>query len=277
MHLPPACCFRRCRRRSRCRCCCCSPRAERPTLALTPLTRICAPPPLLLPLSPALPDPADVKPEGWDDIPATIKDPEAKKPEDWNDEEDGEWEAPSVPNPDYKGEWKPKMIDNPEYKGKWVAPDIANPDYFTDDKLYAFTDLKYVGFELWQVKAGSIFDNIIVTDSLDAAKKFGEETWGKTSEGEKKMFEEHKKQVSYRIECEEEGRGRRKGLAASARIVLLGDTWLLRDGAPDGVRVLRDPMDRQHAADAVLSTLPRPGSFSLPPPRSDTSPPNIST
>jgi hypothetical protein len=29
--------------------------------------------------------------------------------EDWDDEDDGEWEAPTVPNPEYKGEWKPKM------------------------------------------------------------------------------------------------------------------------------------------------------------------------
>ena len=29
--------------------------------------------------------------------------------EDWDDEDDGEWEAPTIPNPEYKGEWKPKM------------------------------------------------------------------------------------------------------------------------------------------------------------------------
>jgi hypothetical protein len=54
-------------------------------------------------------DPEDKKPEGWDDIPATSVDPDAKKPEDWSDEDDGEWEAPTIPNPEYKGEWKPKM------------------------------------------------------------------------------------------------------------------------------------------------------------------------
>jgi calreticulin len=41
-------------------------------------------------------------------VPATIADPKAKKPKDWSDEDDGEWEAPTVPNPEYKGEWKPK-------------------------------------------------------------------------------------------------------------------------------------------------------------------------
>ena len=78
---------------------------------------------------------------------------------DWDDEDDGEWEAPTIPNPDYKGEWKQKMIDNPAYKGKWVAPDIDNPEYKADKDLHVIKDTKYVGFELWQVKAGSIFDN----------------------------------------------------------------------------------------------------------------------
>ncbi|KAG2444888.1 hypothetical protein HXX76_001625 [Chlamydomonas incerta] len=139
-------------------------------------------------------DPADKKPEGWDDIPATIADKDAKKPEDWDDEEDGTWEPPMIPNPEYKGEWKPKMIKNPAYKGIWVAPDIDNPEYVHDDKLYNFKDLKFVGFELWQVKAGSIFDNILVTDDLEAAKKFAEDTWGKHKDGEKAMFDKIKKE-----------------------------------------------------------------------------------
>lgn len=138
-------------------------------------------------------DPEDKKPEGWDDIPATIPDKEAKKPEDWDEEEDGTWEPPMIPNPEYKGEWKPKMIKNPAYKGIWVAPDIDNPEYKHDDKLYNYKDLKFVGFELWQVKAGSIFDNIIVTDDFDTAKAFAEETWGKNKDAEKAMFDEKKK------------------------------------------------------------------------------------
>ena len=47
-------------------------------------------------------DPTDVKPEGYDDIPATIVDPDAAKPDDWDDESDGEWEAPRIANPAYK-------------------------------------------------------------------------------------------------------------------------------------------------------------------------------
>jgi calreticulin len=134
-------------------------------------------------------DPEDVKPEGYDDIPEKLADPEAEKPDDWDDEDDGEWEAPMIDNPEFKGPWKPKMIDNPDYKGVWVAPDIPNPDYEGDDTLHVYNDLKYVGFELWQVKSGSIFDNILVTDDVELAKTFAEETWGAMKDAEKEMFD----------------------------------------------------------------------------------------
>ena len=50
-----------------------------------------------------------------------------------------------------QGEWKPKQIDNPAYKGKWVHPEIDNPDYEADDKLYKYSDIGAIGFDLWQV------------------------------------------------------------------------------------------------------------------------------
>ena len=137
-----------------------------------------------------IPDEEDVKPEGWDDVPETIADPEATKPEDWDDEDDGEWEAPTIPNPDFKGPWTQKLIDNPAYKGTWSAPMIPNPEYVADDQLYKFDDLRYVGFELWQVKAGSIFDNVLVTDDVEYAREFAEKTWGASKEAEKAMFDE---------------------------------------------------------------------------------------
>jgi len=150
-------------------------------------------------------DPEDKKPEGHDDIPAQIADKDATKPEDWDDELDGEWEAPQIPNPEYKGEWSPKKISNPAYKGEWVHPVIANPEYVEDDKLYLFKDNAYVAFELWQVKAGSIFDNIIVTDSVSEASDFAAETFEKTVKGEKKAKEEdEKKQEEERKKKEEE-------------------------------------------------------------------------
>lgn len=134
-------------------------------------------------------DPDDVKPEGYDDIPAKIQDPNAQKPDDWDDEEDGEWEPPLIDNPDYKGPWKPRRIKNPNYQGEWHPPQIANPDYTPDPEIYRFDSLKYVGFELWQVKSGSIFDNILVTDDFDYAMKFANETWGRMKDAEKEMKE----------------------------------------------------------------------------------------
>ena len=135
-------------------------------------------------------DPEDKKPEGYDDIPKEIPDSEAVKPEDWDDEEDGEWEAPLVANPDYKGAWKPKMIPNPEYKGEWVHPLIPNPDFVEDPALHVrCKDCTHIGFELWQVKSGTIFDDIIVTDSLEEAKAYAAETFSKKQGPEKEQYE----------------------------------------------------------------------------------------
>lgn len=131
-----------------------------------------------------IPDPDAKKPEGWDDIPAQIKDPDAQKPDDWDDELDGEWEAPLIDNPEYKGEWKAPLIPNPAYKGEWVHPLIPNPDYYEDDSIYAFNSFKYIGIEIWQVKAGTIFDNFLITDDVEVAKEWAQKT-EKTREGEK--------------------------------------------------------------------------------------------
>ncbi|XP_058077233.1 calreticulin-like isoform X4 [Magnolia sinica] len=140
-----------------------------------------------------IPDPEDKKPEGYDDIPKEIPDADAKKPEDWDDEEDGEWTAPTIPNPEYKGPWKPKQIKNPNYKGKWKAPMIDNPDFKDDPDIYVYPNLKYVATELWQVKSGTLFDNILVCDDPEYAKKFAEETWEKLKDAEKAAFDELEK------------------------------------------------------------------------------------
>lgn len=138
-----------------------------------------------------IPDPNDVKPEGYDDIPAEIPDPDAEKPEDWDEEEDGAWEPPMIDNPAYKGPWKPKMIDNPAYKGEWKHPMIPNPDYVEDKNLHVrCKDCTTIGFELWQVTAGTLFDDIIVTDSFEEAKAYADATYFKKIDKEKEMFEE---------------------------------------------------------------------------------------
>lgn len=104
-------------------------------------------------------------------------------PEDWDEEDDGEWEAPMIDNPEYKGPWSPRRIDNPDYKGEWVQKTMENKDYVGG--YYQFDNLAYVGFELWVVNNGSIFDNILVTDDLEYAKKVGEENFKPIADGEK--------------------------------------------------------------------------------------------
>ncbi|KAK4353562.1 hypothetical protein RND71_025756 [Anisodus tanguticus] len=155
-------------------------------------------------------DPNEVKPEGYDTIPREIPDPKAKKPDHWDDEEDGIWRPPKVPNPAYKGPWKRKKIKNPNYKVKWRTPWIDNPEFEDDPDLYVLRPIKYVGIEVWQVvigthklqilnpphglqvKAGTVFDNILICDEPDYAKKVIEEVFV-NREAEKEAFEEAEK------------------------------------------------------------------------------------
>jgi calreticulin len=141
-------------------------------------------------------DPEDVKPAGYDDVPAKIPDAAAKKPEDWDDEEDGEWEAPKIDNPEYKGAWVAKKIANPAYKGVWVHPEIANPEFVDDQKVHAVcAPCGGVGFDLWQVKAGTVFDDIFIGDDLKEAEAFAAETFDKKKALEKEALDKAEKEA----------------------------------------------------------------------------------
>jgi len=154
-------------------------------------------------------DPEDKKPEGYDDIPAKIADPKATKPDDWDDESDGTWEAPQIDNPEYKGAWKAKRIKNPAYKGVWEAKLIDNPKYSADDKLYSYPKFTTAGIDIWQVKSGTIFDNILITDDVEYATAHAEKTWKAAKDGEKAAKEKadeekRKKDEEERAKKEEE-------------------------------------------------------------------------
>lgn len=155
-------------------------------------------------------NPDDVKPEGYDSIPAEIPDPKAKKPADWDDEDDGLWKPSKIPNPAYRGPWKRKKIKNPNYKGKWKTPWIDNPEFEDDPDLYVLKPIKYVGIEVWQVKAGSIYDNILICDDPQYAKQVVEEYMVNNREAEKEAFEEAEKERRAREE-EEARRAREEG------------------------------------------------------------------
>merc|ERR1712054_465743 len=80
------------------------------------------------------------------------------------------------------------------YKGVWEAKKIANPEYVDDDNLYKYDDFGFIGFDLWQGKGNTIFDNVIITDDVAEADAFVKK-WKDLSEVEKakKKEEDDKK------------------------------------------------------------------------------------
>jgi len=72
------------------------------------------------------------------------------------------------------------MIPNPRFKGKWQQPMVQNPEWTEDmDSKVGIWDIGYVGFEIWQVKAGTIFDDILITDSEEEAMEIAKNGWQK--------------------------------------------------------------------------------------------------
>lgn len=56
-------------------------------------------------------------------------------------------------------------------QGVWVHPEIDNPEYAADATIGKYDEVCIAGFDLWQVKSGTIFDNLLISDDADAAKK----------------------------------------------------------------------------------------------------------
>merc|ERR1711920_872744 len=81
--------------------------------------------------------------------------------------------------------------------GIWEAKKIANPEYVDDHSVYKFDDFGFIGFDLWQVKGGTIFDNVIVTDDKAEADVFAKK-WKALSEVEaaKKKEEDDSKKAA---------------------------------------------------------------------------------
>merc|ERR1712187_754919 len=77
--------------------------------------------------------------------------------------------------------------------GEWKPARIANKDFEEGVQLASY-DSYYVGYELWIVNNGTIFDNILVTDDLEYAKAQGEKLWRPTSKGEKEVKEKWDKE-----------------------------------------------------------------------------------
>ncbi|CAN0859802.1 CRT3 [Linum grandiflorum] len=186
-------------------------------------------------------DPNAVKPKGYDSIPKEIADPNVKEPDDWDEEENGIWRPPKIPNPAYKGPWRPKRIKNPNYKGKWKIPYIDNPEFEDDPDIYVLKPIKYVGIEVWQVKAGSVFDNVLICDDPEYAKQVVQDVLS-NREIEKDAFEEAEK-IRRAREEEEAQRAREEG---ERRRKERGYDRSHRDRYKDKYRKRRDHWDDYH-------------------------------
>lgn len=96
-------------------------------------------------------------PEWWDDR-EYIRDPTAMPA---LGEDEATWDAPFIKNANYHGPWTGHGGDPPTSS-------------LTRGQLLPIAG---VGFEIWSVEAGIIFDNIIVTQDDQMLKSFTETTW----------------------------------------------------------------------------------------------------
>lgn len=71
--------------------------------------------------------------------------------------------------------------------------------------------MKKICWLLLQVKSGTIFDNILVTDDEKHAEEVGKETWGATKDPEKKMKDEQDEEERKKREEEEKKRKEEEG------------------------------------------------------------------
>jgi len=143
-----------------------------------------------------IPDPTAQKPDGWlEGEPLKIPDARATRPDDWDDAEDGPWEPmlvdnpacsvgcgawqhPMIENPRFVGRWEAPLIDNPEYKGEWAPRQIENPSYAFDGHPALLPTIDAIGFDLWTMQGGLLFDNIIVVlGNASLARDVADRSW----------------------------------------------------------------------------------------------------
>merc|ERR1712138_302132 len=98
--------------------------------------------------------------------------------------------------------------------GVWEAKLIDNPKFVDDDKLYSYPKFSTVGIDVWQVKSGTIFDNILLTDDVEYAKAHGEKTWkaGKDAEKEEKEKADEAKKAEEDAKKKDEKKEEKKEL-----------------------------------------------------------------
>lgn len=84
-------------------------------------------------------------------------------------------------------EWKSKSTDSSNYKGQRLDHLSENHEHLSHSDLYRYDEICGIGFDIWQVESGTLFDNILITDDELEAEKHGNDTWGIIKEKEKLM------------------------------------------------------------------------------------------
>ena len=176
-----------------------------------------------------IPNPDDKKPADWVDA-AYIDDPEDEKPEDWDErkyikmpgnpsppwnwdeEKDGKWEVPEIPNIKYRGKWKPKQIPNPAYKGEWKPTHIRNEKFDPTKPVHIFGEpLRFICIDVFQMRKGGRFDNIVIGDDVAEVAALVDEGWQEVHAQEQEAWEKRvAQQEQMKKEKEERERKRRE-------------------------------------------------------------------
>ena len=87
------------------------------------------------------------------------------------------------------------MLPNPNYKGEWKAPMIEHPLWKKRGQMYIMPKIRYIGVDVWQVRAGAIFDNFFVGNNIDEFEEFANRTFLQYHEEEIKLYEREQKRL----------------------------------------------------------------------------------
>uniref|UniRef100_A0A1I8JQC0 Uncharacterized protein n=1 Tax=Macrostomum lignano TaxID=282301 RepID=A0A1I8JQC0_9PLAT len=118
-----------------------------------------------------------------------------------------------IDNPDYKGEWNPSRLTTTgsnRLQGRQVRSTrrlTTRTTRRTRSCTSTHSTLGAIGFDLWQVKSGSIFDQRLRwRTTRPRPGPSADETFKKTVEGEKKMKEKQDEEDRKKAEEEEKKR-----------------------------------------------------------------------
>ena len=136
---------------------------------------------------PKMDDPDDFKPDWWDKVPSEDQGQEGAAARRLGRRRRRRVGAADGRQPEVQGrvEAAPRR-ERPDYRGEWSHPEIENPGFKDDPTIAKYSDFGVLALELWQLKGGTIFDNILLTDSEDEAERYLDDTYKAQREAEKR-------------------------------------------------------------------------------------------